>query len=275
MTRNWASAFSGTEGSPKHPFFLAPTAQCIHQQLHLQTRATFLSPMLFMAFQFKVRLFEHGISALRSKLSTPHANPLRVADNETAKLTRLVLNISMAMALVAIATFIVDVATGRYAGTRFLCPTGTFSRDIFLLCAGIGFLIAVGIPACGYFGAKRKDRGLLCGSKCNPFYDGMLTFGIFCSLVLGLQYVSGLLCVFLIGRSDTSISNTLPPQILLALFSLSSAPSCCLGFRCQLWSATATKTVVRTTTSAAMMNKSKRTSKTSVVRRMIFATCTL
>ena len=35
-------------------------------------------------------------------------------------------------------------------------------HDPWGIRAGIGFLIAVGIPACGYFGAKRKDRGLLC-----------------------------------------------------------------------------------------------------------------
>ena len=38
------------------------------------------------------------------------------ADDATAKLTRRVLNVSIAMALIALATFIVDIATGRYTG---------------------------------------------------------------------------------------------------------------------------------------------------------------
>lgn len=88
-----------------------------------------------------------------------------IQNDATAKLTRRVLNVSIAMALIALATFIVDIATGRYTG--------------------IGFLIAVGIPACGYFGAKRKDRGLLswfwaCNLMCVVLFviSAIVLFGV-------------------------------------------------------------------------------------------------
>ena len=82
------------------------------------------------------------------------------ADDAAAKLTRLVLNISMAMAPVALATFFLDIIVERFLGTRFTgCVRSSMTLGEF---AGIGFIVAVAIPACGYYGAKHKDRGLLC-----------------------------------------------------------------------------------------------------------------
>lgn len=89
-----------------------------------------------------------------------------IADPKLATLTRRVLVVSGLAALVVILGTIVDCARGGYA---IRDPLGV-ATTVFWLA------VALAVPCCGYFGAKRSDSSLMCcfcGCSCFRGFAGI------------------------------------------------------------------------------------------------------
>lgn len=103
---------------------------------------------------------------------------ITIDDPYAAALTRRVLTVSVIMALLVVGVQIYNLAS--LANYSFASVVAPFISMLFGMC----------VPFCGYVGAKRKDRNLLCcfcgcncvGASCYLFFT--LSYGVFFLSVL-------------------------------------------------------------------------------------------
>jgi hypothetical protein len=83
---------------------------------------------------------------------------ISIEDPEIAKLVKVIVRITACIILLAITNFVIDLVMGRFYNV-------------------LGLIVSFSIAACGYYGAKRNDKQLLC---C--FCGWNLTFAIMSAL---------------------------------------------------------------------------------------------